>query len=51
MTVDSDYTTAIIAMLSDWLKNRSDASFSTNEKVTQTSRTLFARFSRALSNC
>ena len=44
MTVDSDYTTAIIAMLSDWLKNRNDASFSTNEKVTQTNRTLFARF-------
>ena len=30
MTVDSDYTTAI--------------SFSTNEKETQTNRTLFARF-------
>ena len=31
-------------MLSDWLKNRNDASFSTNEKETQTNRTLFARF-------
>ena len=40
----SIYTTAIIAMLSDWLKNRSDAIFSTNEKETQTNRTLFARF-------
>ena len=44
MTVDSDYTIAIIATLSDWLKNRSDAIFSTNEKQTQTNCTLYARF-------